>query len=153
MNHKKLLKNAHRLAKRFRVTSDRFRLKNVDPADTQGLDDDALMFSNGVETNGRFQLPLYSGELQLTPFLFSGLGYQRLTVTNSDYNSSIVKSETNALVMPMGAGFSATYKHFIGEARFTYRRMIDDDAIKAPGAKDAVDLQNWAAGITIGYEI
>jgi len=39
VNTKKLLKNAHRLAKRYRVTSPRFRLKDVDPGDTLGLDD------------------------------------------------------------------------------------------------------------------
>jgi PPK2 family polyphosphate:nucleotide phosphotransferase len=40
VNSKKLLKNARQLAKRYRVTSDRFRLKDVDPADTLRLEDD-----------------------------------------------------------------------------------------------------------------
>ena len=39
MNTKKLLKNAHHLAKRYRVTSSHFRLKDVAPGDTLGLDD------------------------------------------------------------------------------------------------------------------
>ena len=65
MNPKKLVKNAHRLAKRFRVTSDRFRLKDVDPADTQGLDDDdkahaKQWLQRGVEALAELQDRLYA---------------------------------------------------------------------------------------------
>jgi hypothetical protein len=117
-----------------------------------GLEDNALLVSNGIEQNGRLQLPMQVGALRLQPFIFSGIGYARLQVTNSTWNGSIVKNEANALTMPMGAGFGTTYGHFNAELRFTYRRVIDDDMIKAPGS-DSVNLNNWNAGLTIGYEI
>jgi hypothetical protein len=117
-----------------------------------GLEDNALLVSNGIEQNGRLNLPLQVGALRLEPFIFSGIGYARMQITNSTWNGSIVKNDANALTMPMGSGFTASYQHFTAELRFTYRRVIDDDMIKQPGS-DRVDLSNWNAGLTIGYEI
>ena len=78
MNPRKLLKNAHRLAKRFRVTSDRFRLKNVDPADTQGLDDDdkahaKQWLQRGVEALAELQDRLYAQDRWALLLIFQAM--------------------------------------------------------------------------------
>ena len=78
MNPKKLLKNAHRLAKRFRVTSDRFRLKDVDPADTQGLDDDDKVHAKewlrqGVEALAELQDRLYAQDRWALLLIFQAM--------------------------------------------------------------------------------
>jgi PPK2 family polyphosphate:nucleotide phosphotransferase len=78
VNPKKLLKNAHRLAKRFRVTSDRFRLKDVDPADTQGLDDDDKAHAKewlrqGVEALAELQDRLYAQDRWALLLIFQAM--------------------------------------------------------------------------------
>ncbi|HEU4686911.1 MAG TPA: polyphosphate kinase 2 family protein [Vicinamibacterales bacterium] len=78
MNPKKLLKNAHRLAKRFRVTSDRFRLKDVDPADTQGLDDEDKAHAkewlrHGVEALAALQDRLYAQDRWALLLIFQAM--------------------------------------------------------------------------------
>jgi hypothetical protein len=44
------------------------------------------------------------------------------------------------------------YDHFIVDARFTYRAVFDDKLARTTG-DDSLDLQNWAAGLTLGYEL
>ena len=59
---------------------------------------------------------------------------------------------TNAFVIPFGAGVSASYDHFLIDARFTYRGVFDDKLVAA-GNNDSLDLQNWSAGLTVGYQL
>jgi PPK2 family polyphosphate:nucleotide phosphotransferase len=78
VNPNKLLKNAHRLARRFRVTSDRFRLKDVDPADTQGLDDDdkthaKRTLQQGVEALAQLQDRLYAQDRWALLLIFQAM--------------------------------------------------------------------------------
>lgn len=117
-----------------------------------GLDGNAIMLSNGLEMTGRYSLPLYYRDLRLAPFLFSGMGYSRLSIVNDTGNASIAKGGANALTMPFGAGFNTGWNGFTADLRFTYRKVIDDDMIKTPG-QDRVNLANWSAGLTVGYEL
>ena len=117
-----------------------------------GLADSALLTSNGIEMTGRYNLPLYVGELRVEPFLFSGMGYSRLAVVNSSWNHSNVKSGTNALVLPAGGGLGLAYGGFALDLRLTYRKVIDDDTIKSPG-QERTDLQSWSGALTLGYEL
>ena len=78
MNSKKLLKNAHRLAKRFRITSDRFRLKDVDPAETLGLDADDKVrarrwLQQGVEALAQMQDRLYAQDRWALLLIFQAM--------------------------------------------------------------------------------
>lgn len=117
-----------------------------------GLDSRALLVSNGIETNSRISLPLRVGELRLSPFLMSGIGYQHLRVTRSDVYKSEVKKSANALVMPFGAGLGVGHGPWLVDFRFTYRRIFDSDLIKESGHKRE-NLGNWALGLTAGYQI
>jgi PPK2 family polyphosphate:nucleotide phosphotransferase len=78
VNSKQLLKNAHRLAKRFRVTSDRFRLKDIDPADTLGLDEDdkgraKQWLQQGVEALAALQDRLYAQDRWALLLIFQAM--------------------------------------------------------------------------------
>ena len=78
MNPRKLLKSAHRLAKRYRVTSDRFRLKDVDPSDTLDLDDDdkaraKRWLQQGVEALAQLQDRLYAQDRWALLLIFQAM--------------------------------------------------------------------------------
>lgn len=116
-----------------------------------GQDSGALL-GNGAEAVARVNLPLTAGSLQLTPFVFGGVGWTYYSIVNRDTIPAGMKDGANALVIPFGAGASLTYNRFIVDARFTYRPVFDDDLV-ANGNGDNQDLQNWAAGLMLGYQL
>jgi hypothetical protein len=117
----------------------------------EGLPGNAALLGNGAEAVARANLPLQTGNLRLTPYLFGGVGWTYYNLINNDNNTSDVKDHANAFVIPFGAGVSAVYDHFIVDARFTYRGVFDDKLVRS--GNDSLDLQNWAAGLTLGYEL
>jgi Outer membrane protein beta-barrel domain len=117
-----------------------------------GLSDNAALLGNGAEALVRANLPLQAGSLRLEPYLFGGAGWTYYQIIKSDSNSSGIKDHANAFVIPFGGGLSAVYDHFIIDARFTYRSVFDDKLVAA-GNNDSLDLQNWSAGLTVGYEL
>jgi hypothetical protein len=121
-------------------------------ASATGLTGDAALLGNGAEAVARANLPLQAGSLRLEPFLFGGVGWTHYQLVNSDSNSSGIKDNAEAFVVPFGAGLSATYDHFIIDARFTYRAVFDDKLVPT-GNNDSLDLQNWSAGLTVGYQL
>jgi hypothetical protein len=47
-----------------------------------------------------------------------------------------------------------TYNHLLVDARFTYRAVFDDKLVPMTGGdRDHADLQNWSAGLTVGYQL
>ena len=109
---------------------------------------------NGAELAVRVNLPIEQERLLIEPFLFGGVGWTYYQVVNQDSNSSNIKDHANALSIPFGAGVSAAYNHFIVDARFTYRPVFDDKLVPlTSGDRDHEDLQNWSAGLTLGYEL
>jgi hypothetical protein len=117
-----------------------------------GLASKAALMGDGAEAALRANLPLQAGSLRVEPFLFGGVGWTYYQVVNNDSNTSNVKDHANAVVIPFGAGVSAAYEHFLIDARFTYRGVFDDKLVSLNGG-DHADLQNWAAGLTVGYEL
>jgi hypothetical protein len=79
------------------------------------------------------------------------VGWTYYSFINGDVSSAAIKDNANAFVVPFGAGIGLAYQHFTLDARFTYRSVFDDDLIKT--GNDRLDLQNWGAGLTIGYEL
>jgi len=110
------------------------------------------LLGNGAEAVARANLPLRAGDVRLTPYLFGGAGWTYYQLIKNDANSSAIKDHANALVIPFGAGLSASYDHFLIDARFTYRGVFDDKLVAA-GNNDSLDLQNWSAGLTVGYQL
>ena len=121
-------------------------------ANASGLSDNAALLGNGAEAVARVNLPLQANRLRVEPFLFGGVGWTYYSIVNSDSNSSGIKDHANAFVVPFGGGISAAYQHFILDARFTYRSVFDDKLVPS-GNNDSLDLQNWSAGLTLGYQL
>jgi PPK2 family polyphosphate:nucleotide phosphotransferase len=78
VNNKQLLKNARRLARRYRVTGRGFRLKDVDPGDTLRLDDDdrpraKRWLRQGVEALAALQDRLYAQDRWAVLLIFQAM--------------------------------------------------------------------------------
>ncbi len=122
-------------------------------ATASGLDGGSLL-GNGAEAAVRVNLPIEQQRLLIEPFVFGGVGWTYYQIVNQDSNVSNVKDHANALSIPFGAGVSAAYDHFTVDARFTYRSVFDDKLVPLTGGdRDHEDLQNWSAGLTVGYEL
>jgi hypothetical protein len=117
-----------------------------------GVSGDSALLGNGAEAVVRGNLPIQTGNLRLEPFVFGGAGWTYYQLTNNSTNASAIKDHANAFVIPFGGGVSAGYDHFIVDARFTYRAVFDDKLVPTTG-NDHLDLQNWSAGLTLGYEL
>jgi hypothetical protein len=120
---------------------------------TGPLSEDTTLFSNGLEGVVRLNAPLLAGETLIEPFAFVGAGWSYYSLSNIGSNF-IVVSDTDAVgTIPMGAGLAFGYRGFIAEARFTYRSVYDDDQIVLANVGDpALGLDNWNAGLMIGFE-
>jgi hypothetical protein len=121
-------------------------------ASAAGLAGNAALLGNGAEAVARANLPLYTGNLRLEPYLFGGVGWTYYSIIKADTNSSSIKDNANAFVIPFGAGASALYDHFLVDARFTYRGVFDDNLARN-ASNDSLDLQNWSVGLTLGYQL
>lgn len=121
-------------------------------ANAAGLSNNAALLGNGAEAALRVNLPLSAGALRVEPFAFGGVGWTYYSVANSDQNTSDIKDHADSFVLPFGAGLSLAYSHFIMDARFTYRGVFDDKLVPT-GGSDSLDLQNWSAGLTLGYQL
>ena len=117
-----------------------------------GASDSGALLGNGAEAVARLNLPLTAGAVQLTPYLFGGVGWTYYQIVNRDTIPAGMKDGANAFVVPFGAGASVTYNRFIVDARFTYRPVFDDDLVPTSNG-DHQDLQNWAAGLMLGYQL
>ena len=118
-----------------------------------GVAGNAALLGNGAEALARGNLPIHAGLTLITPYLFGGVGWAYYQIANNDSpNASGIKDHANALTVPFGTGVSASYNHFLADARFTYRVVVDDKLVPTSGSDDHLDLQNWSAGATVGYE-
>jgi hypothetical protein len=116
-----------------------------------GVSDNAALLGNGAEAVVRGNLPLRLRSALLTPYVFGGAGWSYYQIVNNDGpNMSGIKDHSNAFVVPFGAGASFSYDHFLADARFTYRAEVNK--LVPTGNGDHLDLQNWSAGGTLGYE-
>jgi len=119
-----------------------------------GLMGNAALLGDGAELAVRANLPIERERLLIEPFVFGGVGWTYYQVVNQDANTSSIKDHANALSIPFGTGISAGYNHFTVDARFTYRPVFDDKLVRlTSGDRDHEDLQNWSAGLTLGYEL
>jgi hypothetical protein len=125
---------------------------SVRGASGAGLGDEATLSGDGVEAAVRANLPLRAGGVRVEPFAFGGVGKTLFQVV-SEVPGAGIKDRAGALTVPFGAGISASQDYFIIDARFTYRRVFDDEMVPLAGGRGHADLQSWAAGLTVGFEI
>jgi hypothetical protein len=118
--------------------------------ETLGLDDNAMLISNGVEGLARLNL----GTFDFQPYVVGGASWVRYNIVNASFNTSDMRNSDDIIAVPLGAGIS-TYLGNSGlvlDARFTYRLTFDDDLVRAtPENSDGSSLNNWVAALKLGY--
>jgi hypothetical protein len=115
-----------------------------------GLDNGAYLAQNGVEGALRLNMPIEKGAFLLEPFVLGGIGWAHYGIQSANFNNSSMKDTAEVLTVPVGGGFAFGYEHLILDGRFTYRPAFNDDLMTA--GNSSAGLQNWTAGMTIGYE-
>lgn len=116
--------------------------------DALGLDDDAVLVSNGVEALARLNL----GNYALQPYVVGGVGWTRYEIVNEDFNTSAIESQDDIVTVPVGAGLNARLGGgFLVDGRFTYRAAFNDNLIDAT-TNGSGDLDNWNVTARLGYE-
>ena len=74
--------------------------------DTLGLDDEALLISNGVEGLARLNLGTYA----IQPYVVGGASWVRYNVANDSFNTSDVRDSDSVLAIPFGGGISSLHR-------------------------------------------
>jgi hypothetical protein len=118
--------------------------------DALGLDDNAVLLSNGVEGLARVNF----GVGRIQPFVVGGASWVRYSIVNSKINTSDVRDRDDVFAVPVGAGL-ATYMGdtgFMADVRFMYRFTFNDDLIQpTPTNSDGTSLANWNVSLRLGY--
>jgi hypothetical protein len=120
--------------------------------DTLGLDNDALLVSNGAEGLLRLNIGTY----MIQPFIFGGAAWQRFDLVNEGVNTSSVSGSDDVFALPFGAGVSS-YLGSTGltlDVRATYRATYSEDLLNTDLANDddGGDLDTWNISGRLGYE-
>jgi hypothetical protein len=115
--------------------------------DALGLDRNARLISNGLEGALRLNAPIVSrNQMALVePFGFIGLGWSHYNVTNTNINMSDVASSDDVMTMPFGGGIAFGYGALMADARFTYRKIYNNDLVLGR------NLDTWGVGGQIGF--
>ncbi len=116
--------------------------------DTFGVEDDAILLSNGVE--GVFRLNL--SETQVKPYVLAGAGWKHYEITNTDVNQSNLQNSDNVIDFPLGAGLSYNYNRFIADLRGTFSPSVDDEIMRSEVAQEENSMHTWKAGANVGFE-
>ena len=111
-----------------------------------GLDPDANLISNGVESDLRINAPFVSNTGVVEPFVLGGVGWAHYDVINDRYNTSLVRESDDQLTVPVGGGIAASYLGFMFDARFTYRFAFNEQLL------GNADMGNWIVAANIGRE-
>ncbi len=121
-----------------------------------GLDNDAMLVSNGAEGTLRLNIPVIDHGSIIEPFGFVGLGWSRYELTQTAYNHSNITTAENVMEVPYGAGLTMGSDGFLVDIRFTYRATYYDQLMRAPTSSGATGgenrLNSWSLGAHIGFE-
>jgi len=118
--------------------------------DALGLDDSAVLMSNGVEGLMRLNL----GNRVIQPFAVGGASWVHYSIVNSNHNTSDVRDQDDVFAVPVGAGIASYFGDagFMGDLRFVYRFTFNDDLIRpSPIASTGASMANWNVSARIGY--
>ena len=106
------------------------------------------LIGHGAEGDVRLNLPYASGDCLIEPFVFGGAGWTHYHINGLRVTTATLRRSDDILTVPVGAGITFGYDHFLIEGRFTYRQTFYDDLV--PGGNGT--LKNWAAGASLGFE-
>jgi outer membrane protein OmpA-like peptidoglycan-associated protein len=137
------------LGTRQRLAVEAAYLGSVQSIDSLGLDEDAMLLSNGF--GGALRLNLATDRVQ--PYVLAGAAWRRYEVVNSNFNTSSMNDEDDVLETPFGVGLSYRYEHLILDARGVYRRAFYNDLIDTTAAgQEGFALHTWTANLMAGFE-
>jgi len=120
-----------------------------------GLDDDAVLLSNGAEANLRWNIlstifrSIDVGAAHIDPYVFSGVAYRHYRLVNDDFNTSSVRNSDNMGEVPFGGGIAIGFGGFAIDARGEYRLAFGDDLF---ADTDQNDLDTWNVSGRLGWE-
>jgi hypothetical protein len=124
-----------------------------------GLDEDAVLLSNGAEANLRWNVlsTLFRTGIDtpigyMDPYVFSGIGYRRYSLVNEDFNTSSVNDNDNVGEVPIGGGVNWMIGGLAVDLRGEYRLAFDDDLLAAGGRTESTELNTWNASARVGWE-
>jgi hypothetical protein len=121
-----------------------------------GLDQDAMLVSNGAEGTLRLNIPVIDHGSIIEPFGFVGLGWSRYELTQTAYNRSNITTAENVMEVPYGCGLTMGSDGFLVDIRFTYRATYYDQLMRTPTSSGSTGgdnrLNSWSLGAHIGFE-
>jgi hypothetical protein len=118
-----------------------------------GMDDDAILLSNGVETALRWNLlSTFRGSStvfgRFDPYLFAGIGYRRYSIENTEFNTSSLADVDNVGEVPAGIGLAWMNKGVVLDMRGEYRFAFSDELF----TNTDLGQDTWGVSLRIGME-
>lgn len=121
--------------------------------DTFGLNNDAVLFSNGAQGAVRINvLP----QRALTPFVFGGIAWRHYTLANvRQTNTSNVAANDNVAEIPLGAGLALRAGGLVIDLRGDYRVTFREDLVDAAPSDHATHapMNRWGMTLSVGVEL
>lgn len=113
------------------------------------------LVGNGVEGNLRLNAPIRSGASLFEPYIYGGVGYQNLRISNYDANATALSSTFVAtddiMTVPAGAGFAYAYKAFIMDVRGGWTATFRNDLLTGDLTNTNGKLNHWNVGGQAGW--
>jgi hypothetical protein len=110
--------------------------------------------SNGVEGNLRLNAPIRSGASLFEPYVYGGVGYQNVSISNYSSNSaalsSTFQSGDDVMTVPAGGGFAYAYKAFIADVRGGWTATFRNDLL-TNDLNQSGRLNHWNFGGQAGF--
>jgi hypothetical protein len=124
-------------------------LGSVQEIDAIGMEENAVLVSNGIEGSVRIQVPTGIG---LYPYAFGGAAWKRYDLANTDTNTSDVSESDDVLEIPAGIGVAYNYKGLLVDVRGAYRFAVEEDLVPAADGDGASTLDNFNVSAHLGIE-
>lgn len=119
--------------------------------DTLGVSNNAILLSNGV--TGKLRVNFTRSNWQ--PFVTAGAGWRRFSVTNTNTNTSDLRSSDDILEVPVAAGLAYHAGGFLADIRGGYNFAFLDNFVRnpsTPSTQVGAGLDNWQATLSVGVE-
>lgn len=132
---------------RFLISAELSYVGSAQSIDAAGLDNDAILLSNGAEMDLR--LNILPGMIQ--PYVFGGVGYRHYNITNTATNTSAIQNSDDIGMVPVGGGLMFRIDAFILDARGTFRWAFDDQMLTRPTGS-GIGMSTWEGSLNAGVE-
>jgi hypothetical protein len=109
---------------------------------TLGVDDRAMLTSNGIE--GALRYNVLTGAWQ--PYAVAGYTWRRYNVTNTAANFSSVADSGNVSEIPVGVGLAYRFKPLVADLRVSLHNAFNTTII--PNG----NLTNYSGNLKLGFE-